>query len=481
MSRFCAARLVPPGLFLLNFIVGLLFINEGLFHMDSVALAMAVEHTYQTGILQPAVLGRYGAVAINSLLYWPFHLLGQNAELATRISSVLFHSLSVVAFYYLIRNLFRDGVQAFFGALLLSFTPLYFNPNTYGKEHGMGIFLLLTSFIILHRGVEKDSPLTLALASLCYVLSIAVRESQLSTLLLFILLFLNPAIGWRPFKIIMPLKRFSAVKLIAFFVPLLIPLAVMAWGYLLQSARGAELTSILSPTLLPALSDLQMSMPFLVFVFMLLGIWNMARSGALFLTLFFLLWLLLILVHGCTKWYAVRFLDVVLIPIYVFASYPLAKLYPRSKVLISSLVIYCVASMFLYSYPMLAFRHRYNGEKRLAEYVKFRTEPDALIITVNQFPFIQYYGQRQTAWLPINGSPEAINIFINKVEGHLKEGKPVYYTDSPYLKGYEASSLYTIQQYYRIKLIGGILIEDYLRPELRFRFAYQKLYKVSHR
>ena len=94
-------------LFLLNFITGMLFINEGLFHHDSVRLAQAVEKTYKTGRLQPAVRGRYGLVVVNSLIYLPFFLLGQNADFATRFSSILFHSLSIVALFLLIKELFK--------------------------------------------------------------------------------------------------------------------------------------------------------------------------------------------------------------------------------------------------------------------------------------------------------------------------------------------------------------------------------------
>lgn len=162
--------------------------------MDSVALAMAVEKTCQTGILQPAVHGRYGAVIINSILYFPFHLFEQNADFVTRFSSVLFHALSIVAFYYFIRNLFRDRIQAIFGALLLSFTPLYFNPNTYGKEHGMGLFFLLLSFIALDAAMRKSSNLLTLFACAINVFSITVRESLIWTVPLFYLFAVNPSV-----------------------------------------------------------------------------------------------------------------------------------------------------------------------------------------------------------------------------------------------------------------------------------------------
>src|SRR5512135_724563 len=89
-------RLTVLALFLLNFAVGILLINEGLFHHDSVLLAKAVEDVFRTGRLQPAFHGRYASVAINTVLYLPFFIFGSNADLSVRLSSVLFHALSIV-------------------------------------------------------------------------------------------------------------------------------------------------------------------------------------------------------------------------------------------------------------------------------------------------------------------------------------------------------------------------------------------------
>lgn len=101
-------------LFLLNFITSLLFINEGLFHFDSVVLAQAVEKTYATGMLHPAHKGRYGSVIINAIMHLPFHILGKNADFTVRLSSILFHSLSIVALFLFVEALFNNRILALF-------------------------------------------------------------------------------------------------------------------------------------------------------------------------------------------------------------------------------------------------------------------------------------------------------------------------------------------------------------------------------
>ena len=140
MDKNGNTSLTGTALFLSAFFFGLYFINEGLFHYDSVILAKAVEDVYRTGHLQPAVGGRYGIVIINSILYFPFYCLGQNADLMTRLSSVLFYALSIPSFFIFIKDLFEDHIQGFFAAILLAVTPFYLVPNTYGKEHGMSMF-----------------------------------------------------------------------------------------------------------------------------------------------------------------------------------------------------------------------------------------------------------------------------------------------------------------------------------------------------
>ncbi len=185
-------------LFLLNFLIGLVFINEGLFHHDSVILAQAVEKTFHTGILQPAVRGRYGSVITSFLVSLPFLIFGLYSDSVINLSSILFHSLSIAVLFLFVRELFNDNRQAFYCALLFSFTPFYSIPNTYGKEHGASMFFLILAFLLLYRGVNKKSSFFVALSTLIFVFTITIRESILIALPLFLLLFFRPKIAIRP-------------------------------------------------------------------------------------------------------------------------------------------------------------------------------------------------------------------------------------------------------------------------------------------
>jgi hypothetical protein len=145
----------------------------------------------------------------------------------------------------------------------------------------------------------------------------------------------------------------------------------------------------------------------------------------------------------------------------------------------AGLTLYVAASMFFYMYPMLEFRHVYNGEKRLAEFVKALTEPDAVIIAQDQVTFIAYYGHRKTIFLPMeNPTQDRTKDFVDQVALLLRRGIPVYYTECAYLPSYEAASLRIMTDRFTVRKVGEVLSEDYHRPEIRFRLHVQKLYRV---
>jgi hypothetical protein len=483
-------KIVALCLFLLNFIAGMLFINEGLFYHDSVVLAKAVEDTYDTGIVHPAIKGRCGLVIINSILYLPFRLFGQNADFVTRFSSVLFHSLSIVALFLFVNALFKDPRHALFGALLLSFTPFYFSPNTFGKEHGASIFFILASFYLLRKGNEKNNKLLIALSSMLLAVSISVKESAIIAIPLYVLLHLSPTISIYPFiKAEIPKDRLSKSSLIAITLPFLTVFSIIFLTYLKDelyieitstSSPTSNLMGIFSPMLNIAIDDLLTSVPNIVFISAILGIFLMLKRKTYFFVMFLLIWTAAILYFGNTKNYCARFLDIIIIPIYILCSYYISNLYNRRKLIAILIMAYCVLRMFLFMYPMLSFRHNYNGEKRFALYVKENTEDDAVVIAMDDGPFIEYYGERETIVHPINDQKN-INEFFDQIDALLVNNTPVYLIESGL--GYDSTKIFRKELFrrFRLYLVGEKLCEDYHRPELKLNTYNQRLFKLSRK
>lgn len=474
-------------LFLLNFLTGLVFVNEGLFHFDSVFLAQAVEKTFHTGVLSPAVQGRYGSVVVSFLVSLPFLISGLYSDFVINLSSILFHSLSVAVLFLFVRELFNDNRQAFYCALLFSFTPFYFIPNTYGKEHGTSIFFLILSFLLLYRGVNKKSSFLVVLSTLIFVFAITTRESVLVTVPLFLLLFFRPKIAIRPLRLVFHQDSLDVKLLISFILPLIAAFSFVLFIYLkdaifrsifLQNTTSSiSFVGLLSANFFYALYALGQSIPMLVFILFILGIFKMVAARKLFPALFLLFWFMLIFYIANTSSFVPRYLDIVIIPVYVFASYMLSKQYIKNRIITSAVVVYLVVDMFIFMCPMLIFRHQYNGEKRFALFVKEKTDNNAVIIALDDAPFIEYYAKRKTITCNVFDQKD-IDKFVLTISEYLRKGIPVYLLESA-ITSYDSEYFHeALFVNFGITIVGVRLWEDYHSAEEGFGLRYKRLFKV---
>ncbi len=433
------------ALFLGSFFFCLFFINEGLFHVDSVVLAKAVEEVYKTGHLHPAVSGRYGIVIINSILYFPFYLLGQNADFSTRLSSVLFYSLSISAFFIFINVLFKDRIQGLFAAVLLALTPFYLIPNTYGKEHGMSMFFFLCSMVLVDRGVEGKRPLALVSASLCFMVALSVRESVLFMIPFYFWLYFRPAIAFKPFRINIQKERLNGRLLFSFLLPAVILFSFMMTVYLgpliQKSINGDDFSvphfcGFFSTKLPHAFMDIRYSFPDCFLFFGTLGAVILWKDRRYFLLFFSMLWACLIFLYGNFDGYAARYLDMVILAAHAVVSYFLAWLYRQFRALTIIIFASFLTIQFIHIYPLLEFRHHYDGTLRLASFIRTITPGNAVILTVDEGPFIEYYAKRATICYPI-GHWEKLDSFIHEIERLMDRQIPVYVipTSPHYLSG----------------------------------------------
>ena len=478
-----------PVLFLFNFFAGVLFLNEGLFHHDSVVLAQAVEQAYQTGHLQPSIRGRYGAVIINSLLYLPFFLLGLNADLMLRLSSVLFHALSVCMLFYFVKAFLENETKAFFAAFLFSFIPVYFIPNTYGKEHGMSMFFLLLSFYLVYCGSKKGNLLFLSLSGFFFIFSITVRESMLITASLYVLLYFGTS-GW----ISLQKEKVSKARLIAWCIPFAISFLTVYCTYLKREFYQAiyvgdfsdtQFLGLLSSVLPRALADIYTSVPTMLLVFFIIGADILLRQQKAFQALCLLLWSLLIFYLGNVISYCPRYLDLVFVPICILAAESLYAIYAQEKLLCYGILIYFVMALFNFMYPLLSFRHIYNGEKQFALYVREKTPENSIVVAIDDAPFMEYYGHRATSVIPVN-APESMEKFMKQLKDSMKRGIPVYMMESAFYM-MEAAFIYDSKYEFTkkfftefsVNVVGEKLSEDYHRPELSLNTYMQKLFKLE--
>jgi hypothetical protein len=310
---------------------------------------------------------------------------------------------------------------------------------------------------------------------------------MLINVFLFILLYFAPCVSIRPLNIVFPEDRLKPRFLASLFIPLVLGLGLLFFTYLryvvyktlfIKDAGTNYFVGIFSPVLIMSLKDLKSSLPLLLIGFSLFGIIKMFFKVNLFLPLFFLFWFLLIFYFGNTSCYAARHLDIVTIPLCVFASYVLSTFYSKDKLIAISLIIYFISSMLMFMYPILIFRHRYCGEKEFALFVKEKTEDNAMIISMDEGPFIEYYGKRRVISHPIGDSVK-IEEFIDEIKEYLKNKVSVYLIESGL--SYDPGEHFqkNLFENFNVSIIGEKLTEDYHIAEIKFHDYYEKLFKIE--
>lgn len=483
-------KIIALFLAVIAFVFGLCFLNEGLFHFDTVVLAQALEKTYATHILQPAVQGRYGSVIVNLLVYFPFYLAGQNADFALRLSSILFQALSISVLFLLINELLQDEFTALITALLFMVTPFYFIPNTYGKEHGLSMFVFLLSLYLLRKGIAKKSPILLSTSSFLIIFTITIREAMIITIPLYLFLYFQPEISPASWHVVVARERLSTRWLCAVFAPLVIMGAVILRLYLgeliinsfsVASSGYCKFSGLFSRVLGYAFEDLGYATPlFLLYVLSIFGIIMIILKKGIFLFLFFISWFSLILFFGNTSCYNSRCLDMVIIPVYVFSSYVLSALHKRKKLIAITLVFFTSIYMYSKMLPLLVYRHMYNGQKHFALFVKEKTEPNAIIIACDDGPFIEYYGKREVVGAP-QDNQEQVNKVVDKISLYLKKAVPVYLVGAAFR--YDLKKLFrnSLNSRFLHLEVGRALTEDYHFPELQLHIYPQQLFKIEQK
>ena len=146
-------------LFIFSFALRLLFINDGLFHHDSILLSNAVTKTINTGVLQPTLSQRYGLVIAYLVPYYLYSkIFGiTSTEFIFNFMTTFYGALAVIFLYLFSKKYLKNSFIAISSALLFAVTPIFFSITTYTKNHGLSIMLALCSIFLLIKSIEKKS------------------------------------------------------------------------------------------------------------------------------------------------------------------------------------------------------------------------------------------------------------------------------------------------------------------------------------
>ena len=414
-------KYIPVILFVTALLAGLSYMNEGLFHYDAISLAQAVEKTFQTGKLQPAINGRYGSVILSSVTYIPFWLSGKNADLAVRLSGVVWYALSISFFYLFLLNFFSSAKIAAYSSMLLLSAPIYLSPNTFGKEHGMALAFFFLACYLLFKGKRFYAASAAAL-----IFSLTIREA---ILVLFPFYFL---ILWMQHENTKTKLIYCAAPMLVFF--LLIYLAYFSLiieKTLFPVQTGTAYFLMSAKLMTKALGAIWKTTPLPVLGFAILGIIIGLQTKFRKITLFTIWLIVTFVIFSNNSTFVPRYLDATVAALCVLAGAGIAAIHKLKYAGIALSVILAVWALAII-HPTLAYRHSYSGPMHLGKFIENLTTQEDIIIAQDDASFINYYGNRTAVGIPI-GNKTAAEQFIAGIQEKMRNGTNVYLTQTAFI------------------------------------------------
>jgi hypothetical protein len=195
------------------------------------------------------------------------------------------------------------------------------------------------------------------------------------------------------------------------------------------------------------------------------------------------LWTLLLFYYGNLSSYGARYLLYVVIPIAILAGIGSGALLNRLKskewkVVAGTALSLLVCGYGIYkAYPLIQFRKDYCGPKRMALYVLKNTDPDALIVTMDENVHIVYYARREVLSHPVADFAQNRD-FVLKIRGMALEGRKVYINLTAFTYDPMGHFQRLMLENFQFVPVGEVLDEDYHRPELSFTMFQNKLFRV---
>ena len=144
--------------------------------------------------------------------------------------------------------------------------------------------------------------------------------------------------------------------------------------------------------------------------------------------------------------------------------------YANQKYVGIAVAIFLIVSMFATIQPLIKDRADYSGPRGFAEYVKANTEPNAVIVSSDEYLFIRRYGERKTFYWLGEG--------IDDVGVNLRNATPVYAIESSFAFTSQDDQR-RIQNLYNLQVIGEAPNEVYQFSELEHKLFNEKLIKIT--
>jgi len=432
------------ALFLLAFLTRFPFVSSSADGWDAAVYIRRAETFALTGYFSwgvNALMAKPGFIALIAVPTYLTYLI-TGAIVTERVAvyiSALLGSLSIIPLYYLVK-IISGRREAITAALFLIFSPLHWFYSEIAMSDMASFFFVLSSLTLAYTWAYSKTrnikSLVFAGLTLGYAMAVRPQESLAIPAFLAILLqgVFKKKVNW---------KFFLPVIL----VPIFICLAIFA---LLTYQPALKLTAatwiewiwykLWHPTIVGlALQELIGGLTIPIFAFAALGIYAFAdktRRRVMFPLVVLIapyLWLYLTL-----TWTSWRYFLPIYPPLIILAAISIWRIIPKTPIrfifmgkskrinLLPVLVTVFLLFFSIYStFPTVyAYNSRVHFSKAIALWYHDNTPPNAVILARQEFPYVEYYGQRKAYHLEVYYQQQ--EFFYKPLRIMVSTGIPVY-------------------------------------------------------
>jgi hypothetical protein len=354
--------------------------------------------------------------------------------------------------------------------------------STTGKEHIHALSFVLLAFLAIARGAKRRSLRLRIAGSLCFSVSMTLHEAVIPfmPLVLIFLVYSNRYFHSGDLKdILSEAALFLAISALPFMAYLKDVLFVALSN---QGADAAYFNGLFSEQLTLTLkkSFYILELPFVILA--VPGLYFSFRHKPLFVLT--VLWLSFLFYYGNISTGSERYLLFVLPPLVLLPAIATDEIikkinnrYAASAVLVA--VIVAISGYGVYrSFPLLELRSVYCGPKEMALYIKKNTEPDSIVISMDEAPFHEYYGNRRTLSHPVGGLNQNRS-FVEQVRTRVRNGEPVYITDSSFSYDPDGSFHSMMGKAFKFYNIGHVIEEGWVRDIIVYAPIKNQVYRLD--
>jgi hypothetical protein len=399
----------------------------------------------------------------------------------------------VVILYLFTKELTQDKFIAFTTALLFSVTPLFLSVTTYALSHGQSVFFSLLAVFLFQKAQQKGESNwkygLVMLSGLSLGFAATIRIPDALFVVLISLLYFNPRLEEKKLVVDKPNLKEMLIYTFLFITSFILIFLILYWpllstsgfSFITGTAESVKWLGIYSQMSLFLLGWLTRSVNLLGWALMLGGViisLKLKRYAIILLVWFGIFALYYLNLSGTVS---PRHLISSLIPIYIYIAIAIEWVKNKNKIVAALLIIILILTMFLPMYPILEFRTQYCGPKEYAYYVQQNTEPNSVILAMDEWIHLEYYAKRLTMQHPRDGSDTEINEFVNDIDKYLDNNTPVYVIETAFSYDPGQKVQQAILTRYNITMIGSHLNEDYHKKEMYDGKFEERLFKLNRR